>query len=87
MTIELENLIKSSVAVLFDFELPTDMRDCLQVLSETETKLNQIAMLERHIMQAEAKALSADERHGHVATEGLRDELGLPIGSNHFRYR
>ena len=42
-------------------------------------------MLEKHIMQAEAKAMSADERHAHRATEGLQDDLGLPIGSNHFR--
>ena len=37
-------------------------------------------------MQAEAKALSADERHAHRATEGQQDDLGLPIGSNHFRF-
>lgn len=42
-------------------------------------------MLEKHIMQAEAKAISADERHAHKATEGLQEDLGLPIGSNHFR--
>lgn len=47
--------------------------------------MNEISMLEKHIMQAEAKAISADERHAHKATEGLQEDLGLPIGSNHFR--
>lgn len=42
-------------------------------------------MLEKHIMQAEAKAMSADERHANREAEGQQGDLGLPIGSNHFR--
>ena len=57
----------------------------IQVMKDTEEKLSEISMLEKHIMQAEAKAMSADERHTHRVTEGQQQDLGLPQGSNHFR--
>lgn len=56
------------------------------MLKNTESKLSEITMLEKHIMQAEAKAMSADERHTHRVTEGQQDDLGIPQSSNHFRY-
>lgn len=54
-------------------------------MTETEQQLKEIEMLEKHIMQAEAKAMSADERFDHKATEGHQTDLGLPVGSNHYR--
>ena len=57
----------------------------IQVMKDTEEKLSEISMLEKHIMQAEAKAMSADERNTHRVTEGQQQDLGLPQSSNHFR--
>ena len=52
----------------------------LQVQSERSRRMSEAAMLERHIMQAQARAMSADERElTRVSTlkEGFPD-LGLP---------
>jgi len=51
----------------------------------TEEELNEISMLEKHIMQAEAKAIGADERYTNRRVEGVETDLGIPNSSNHFR--
>ena len=45
------------------------------------------AMLERHIMQAQARAMSADERELNRVSSGVQrfPDLGLPPARAHFR--
>ncbi|CAG5134223.1 unnamed protein product, partial [Candidula unifasciata] len=52
----------------------------LQVTTEWQQRMDEIAMLERHIMQAQARAMSADERElirASTSCDNYRS-LGLP---------
>ena len=53
-----------------------------QVQEERDRRMSEAAMLERHIMQAQARAMSADERALNKSTTNLRGfpDLGLPPG-------
>lgn len=56
-----------------------------QVQEEHERRIAEAAMLERHIMQAQARAMSADERalnRLHASSQGFPD-LGLPPRKNY----
>lgn len=55
---------------------------CLKVFDERQRRLEEAAMLERHIMQAQARAMSADERQLNKASKSCDnfDDLGLPPG-------
>lgn len=48
--------------------------------TEWQTRMETVAMLERHIMQAQARAMSADERDIYQANKkcGHYSDLGLP---------
>ncbi|KAL8567948.1 hypothetical protein ACOMHN_029123 [Nucella lapillus] len=62
--------------------------DWLQkVYDEWKRRMEEAAMLERHIMQAQARAMSADERAIYQTSRSCHpyDELGLPPGRAHFR--
>ncbi|XP_033743778.1 deleted in lung and esophageal cancer protein 1-like isoform X2 [Pecten maximus] len=62
--------------------------DALQkVFEERKKRLEEAAKLERHIMQAQARAMSADERQLNRVTQSCDNysELGLPPGRSHFR--
>ncbi|XP_070564757.1 deleted in lung and esophageal cancer protein 1-like [Ptychodera flava] len=59
-----------------------------KVQAERERRMAEAAMLERHIMQARARAMSADERALNNAAEGcdVYHDLGLPpVDSNYLR--
>ena len=59
------------------------MKTILQVQEERDDRMSQAAMLERHIMQAQARAMSADERalnKNQASLNGFPD-LGLPPGT------
>ena len=53
-----------------------------KVYDEWKRRMEEAAMLERHIMQAQARAMSADERDLHRSSRSCNqyDELGLPPG-------
>ena len=53
-----------------------------QVKEEHERRMAEAAMLERHIMQAQARAMSADERALNRESSGCQGftDLGLPPG-------
>ncbi|XP_033106181.1 deleted in lung and esophageal cancer protein 1-like [Anneissia japonica] len=57
-----------------------------KVQAEHERRLAEAAMLSRHIMQARAKALQADERDLEEAAKGceLYHQLGLPPGESNY---
>ena len=56
--------------------MPSEFRhinlDVNQVKEERERRLKEAAMLERHIMQAQARALSADEREAARITSATK---------------
>ena len=54
-----------------------------QVFSERQRRMEEASMLERHIMQAQARAMSADERQLNRARDSCDqyDSLGLPPGN------
>ncbi|XP_069130810.1 deleted in lung and esophageal cancer protein 1-like isoform X4 [Argopecten irradians] len=58
-----------------------------KVFEERQKRLEEAAKLERHIMQAQARAMSADERQLNRVTQSCDNysELGLPPGRSHFR--
>ncbi|CAH1788302.1 unnamed protein product [Owenia fusiformis] len=58
-----------------------------KVQEERDRRIAKVAMLERHIMQAQARAMSADEREmNRVASAHTRyPDLGLPPTRSHFR--
>ncbi|XP_076461366.1 deleted in lung and esophageal cancer protein 1-like isoform X2 [Babylonia areolata] len=58
-----------------------------KVYDEWKRRMEEAAMLERHIMQAQARAMSADERDIHRSSKSCSDydKLGLPPGRAHFR--
>ena len=53
-----------------------------KVYDEWKRRMEEAAMLERHIMQAQARAMSADERDIHRSSRSCKqyDDLGLPPG-------
>ncbi|PVD31091.1 hypothetical protein C0Q70_10369 [Pomacea canaliculata] len=57
------------------------------VYTEWQTRMETVAMLERHIMQAQARAMSADERDIYQANKkcGHYSDLGLPPQRAHFK--
>ena len=59
---------------------------CIQVQAERERRMAEAAMLERHIMQARAKAMAEDEKILNRAAEGcdIYHDLGLPPGKDFF---
>ncbi|XP_071102579.1 deleted in lung and esophageal cancer protein 1-like [Haliotis cracherodii] len=62
--------------------------DSLQkVYTEWQRRMDEAAMLERHIMQAQARAMSADERELNRTAQSCDKypDLGLPPGRSHFR--
>ncbi|KAK7110848.1 deleted in lung and esophageal cancer protein 1-like isoform X2 [Littorina saxatilis] len=58
-----------------------------KVYDEWKRRMEEAAMLERHIMQAQARAMSADERYIHRAATSCDqfNSLGLPPGRAHFK--
>lgn len=56
----------------------------LQVFHERQRRLDEAAQLERHIMQAQARAMSADERELNRVSQSCDNysDLGLPPGIN-----
>lgn len=50
---------------------------------EWQKRMDEVAMLERHIMQAQARAMSADERNISQVVKSVNnyDSLGLPPGN------
>ncbi|KAK7508441.1 hypothetical protein BaRGS_00000007 [Batillaria attramentaria] len=58
-----------------------------KIYNEWQRRMEEAAMLERHIMQAQARAMSADERALHRSSKACDqyDSLGLPPGRAHFR--
>ncbi|KAK3588190.1 hypothetical protein CHS0354_012251 [Potamilus streckersoni] len=58
-----------------------------KVFDERQRRLDEAAMLERHIMQAQARAMSADERALNRDAQSCDNYhgLGLPPGLSHFR--
>lgn len=58
-----------------------------KVYDEWTRRMEEAAMLERHIMQAQARAMSADERVLQRVSQSCAqfDTLGLPPGRAHFR--
>nr|XP_006817129.1 PREDICTED: LOW QUALITY PROTEIN: deleted in lung and esophageal cancer protein 1-like [Saccoglossus kowalevskii] len=59
-----------------------------KVQAERERRMAEAAMLERHIMQARARAMSADERDLNKAAEGhnIYHNLGLPPVESNYKY-
>ena len=59
------------------------MKTKIQVFDERQRRMEEAAMLERHIMQAQARAMSADERELNKASQTCDNygELGLPPGT------
>lgn len=55
----------------------------IQVFDERQKRLNEAAQLERHIMQAQARAMSADERELNRVSKSCDNysALGLPPGT------
>ncbi|KAK7011463.1 deleted in lung and esophageal cancer protein 1 [Biomphalaria glabrata] len=58
-----------------------------KIYSEWQRRMDEAAMLERHIMQAQARAMSADERALNKASKSCDNfgSLGLPPGRAHFK--
>ena len=60
----------------------------IQVFAERQRRMEEAAMLERHIMQAQARAMSADERElnrvANTCDTNNYQELGLPPGMFYF---
>ncbi|XP_064614552.1 LOW QUALITY PROTEIN: deleted in lung and esophageal cancer protein 1-like [Liolophura sinensis] len=58
-----------------------------QIYQERERRMAECAMLERHIMQAQARAMSTDERELNKTAASCDNyfDLGLPTGRPHFR--
>ncbi|XP_021361346.1 deleted in lung and esophageal cancer protein 1-like isoform X1 [Mizuhopecten yessoensis] len=58
-----------------------------KVFEERQRRLEEASKLERHIMQAQARAMSADERQLNRVTKSCDNysELGLPPGRSYFR--
>lgn len=69
------------VKMFWDFDGGWYLSFCLQVKDEHSRRLSEIAMLEKHIMQAKARATSAEERDANkrIANNGGSfPDLGLP---------
>ncbi|XP_071158552.1 deleted in lung and esophageal cancer protein 1-like isoform X2 [Mytilus edulis] len=58
-----------------------------KVFEERQRRLDEAAKLEKHIMQAQARAMSADEKELNRVSKSCENynELGLPPGRSHFR--
>lgn len=58
-----------------------------KVFEERQKRLDEAAKLEKHIMQAQARAMSADERELNKNSQSCDNynDLGLPPGRSHFR--
>ncbi|KAK3108686.1 hypothetical protein FSP39_013370 [Pinctada imbricata] len=58
-----------------------------KIFDERQRRLDEAAKLERHIMQAQARAMSADEREINRMAKSCDNygDLGLPPGRSHFR--
>lgn len=58
-----------------------------RVYAEWQRRMDEAAMLERHIMQAQARAMSADERELNKASQSCDNysHLGLPPVRSHFK--
>lgn len=54
----------------------------LQVFDERQRRLDEASKLEKHIMQAQARAMSADERELNRVTQSCDNynDIGLPPG-------
>ena len=60
---------------------------CIQVQQEHSRRLAEFDMVERHIMQAQARAVSSDEREAHRLYSAVRDahpSVYIPPGTNNF---
>eukprot|EP00058_Branchiostoma_floridae_P005202 XP_002590690.1 hypothetical protein BRAFLDRAFT_125551 [Branchiostoma floridae] len=64
------------------------VEDLRKIQAERERRMQEVSMLERHIIQARARATSADERALNRVAEGYNTyhDLGLPPVRSHFCY-